>query len=171
MIKALDTISDYINKFLQAVLAIISIVMVLVNLAQIAGRYLFSYSLPWSEELSVYMYVWIIFLSLHMLSREHAELTIDVIKFKSQKAEIVMIIFRELLALLTVVALFAASIIMIKNSMNFPQKTASLHLNTSMMYLCMPISFFLVILQKVTNIIKIVWRPLPNSDSDAAGAN
>lgn len=170
MLKALNAISDCIDKLLQAALMVLSVVMVVVNLAQVAGRYLFSYSLPWSEELSTYMYVWIIFLSLHMIARDRSELTIDVLRFKKSGAQFALTLFRDLVSILTVAALLAASILMIRNSMSFPQKTASLHVSTYIMYLCMPASFALVILQKITNIIGLIVKSRPGCKNDPTGA-
>jgi TRAP-type C4-dicarboxylate transport system permease small subunit len=153
ILKYLDNLSDTINRALQIILALLSVVMVVVNLAQISGRYLFFHSIPWSEELSTYVYVWIIFLSLHMITREHAELSIDVLIFKNKKTELRVKIIRDILTIITVVILLAASVLIIKNSIRFPRKTASLGINTVGLYYCMPISFVLVLLQRVTNLL------------------
>lgn len=168
MVKILDALSDKINRIVQFVLGAMAIIMLVVNLAQIAGRYVFFHSIPWSEELSTYMYVWIIFLSLHMLSKERSELSIDAIRCKNPRNAKIILILRESISLLAVAVLLVASIMIVSKSMQFPQKTASLKLNTSVMYLCMPISFFLVTLQKLTNIIKAV-RGGPEAGNEEAG--
>jgi TRAP-type C4-dicarboxylate transport system permease small subunit len=154
MLKFLDTLSDYINRVLQIILAFLSVVMVVVNLAQISGRYLFFHSIKWSEELSTYTYVWIIFLALHMIVREHVELSIDMWKFKNRKSELALGSLRDILAIITVIILFAASILIIQNAMRFPRKTASLGVTTVGLYFCMPISFVLVFLQLCTNFLR-----------------
>jgi TRAP-type C4-dicarboxylate transport system permease small subunit len=153
MFKFLDTLNNYIDRVLQIILAVLSVVMVAVNLAQISGRYLFFHSIKWSEELSTYTYVWIIFLALHMLVREHVELTIDVWKFKNRKPELAFGSLRDILSIITVIILFAASILIIKNAMRFPRKTASLGITTVGLYFCMPIGFVLVLLQLCTNLL------------------
>jgi TRAP-type C4-dicarboxylate transport system permease small subunit len=153
MLKFLDALSDYIDRILQIILAVLSVVMVGVNLAQISGRYLFFHSITWSEELSTYTYVWIVFLALHMIIREHVELTIDVWKFKSRKSELSFGSLRDILSIITVIILFVASILLIKNAMRFPRKTASLGITIIGLYFCMPISFALVLLQLCTNLL------------------
>ena len=54
--KFLDNIESYICRTLLAA-------FVCILFAQIISRQLFGYSLSWSEELSVYMFVWFVFLA------------------------------------------------------------------------------------------------------------
>lgn len=154
MLKTLETLSRRIDAFLQAVLLALSTVMLVVNLVQIAGRYLFFYSIPWSEELSTYMYVWIIFLALHMITREKTELTIDVLNPKNPRTMAKARIARDIVTLLTVAIFFVASVLMIRNAILYPRMTTSLGVTTAGLYLCMPIGFALVFLQRVTNLLR-----------------
>ena len=62
--KTIDKINLQIQRVLDVFLGAASVVMLAVNLAQVLGRYVFHSSITWSEELSTYMYVWIIFLAL-----------------------------------------------------------------------------------------------------------
>ena len=52
MVKCLLKFSEWIQKVLQGVLLIIGTLLTAVNIAQIAGREIIFYSLPWSEQLS-----------------------------------------------------------------------------------------------------------------------
>jgi TRAP-type C4-dicarboxylate transport system permease small subunit len=153
VLKTLDGINAGIDRVLQVLIAVLAVIVVAINLAQIVGRTVFFYSIPWSEELSTYMYVWIIFLSLHMLTREKAELTIDVLKFKDKRAEFTVKIIRDIIVMITVIILFIASVMMIQNALRFPRKTASLGITTAPLNLCMPISFALVLFQRCTNFL------------------
>jgi TRAP-type C4-dicarboxylate transport system permease small subunit len=166
MLKCLDSFSVFIDRVLQVLLAVLAVIMLVVNLAQISGRYLFFHSIRWSEELSTYMYVWIIFLALHMLTREHAELSIDVFKFKIKRNEYIMKIIRDVVTIVTVGILFVASILIIKNAMRFPRRTSSLGITTVGLYFCMPISFVLVLLQSFTNLLhKIKALVTPDAET------
>ncbi len=71
-----------IEKVIDVFLCIASVVMLAVNLAQVIFRYVFHASILWSEELSTYLYVWIILLSLYAAARERNELNIAIISFK-----------------------------------------------------------------------------------------
>ena len=46
----------------KASVIVISVVMILVTLAQVVFRYLIAAPLPWSEEMARYCFVWIVFL-------------------------------------------------------------------------------------------------------------
>ena len=147
-----------IEKVIDVFLCIASVVMLAVNLAQVIFRYVFHASILWSEELSTYLYVWIILLSLYAAARERNELNIAIISFKKPKAVLSVNLIREVLSLVTCVALLAGSIIMIQNALAFPQKTASLNIITAYLYFCMPISFGLLSWVKLVNIIHDVLK-------------
>ena len=154
MIKFLDAVNACIDRILQCALAIMAVAILAVNLAQIAGRYLFFYSIRWSEELSTYAYVWIIFLSLHMIVRGKAELAIEVVKTSDARKRATIAAVRDAVSLVALAVMFVASIMMIRNSMTFPRRTASLGVTTYPLYLCMPIGLGLALLQKFANMLR-----------------
>ena len=154
--EKIDRINETLQIFIDVLLGVASMVMLAVNLAQVLYRYAFHASILWSEELSTYLYVWIIMLSLYAACHDRNELNIGVISFKSEKASAVLNMVREICGLITVVALFIGSCIMIKNAFAFPQKTASLKIITAYLYFCMPISFALLAWLKTVNIAKDV---------------
>lgn len=153
MVKCLLTLSDWIQKVLQGVLLIIGTLLTIVNIAQIAGREIIFYSLPWSEQLSTWLFVWIIFLGYHLVIKNDAELTIDAIHFKSNTAQLILEILRDLLSFVMIIVFFIASIQFLQNSMRFPQKLSSMPVNMYVIYMVMPVSFALMALQKLTNMI------------------
>ena len=152
MVKSLTRISDWIQKLLQAILLVLGTVLTLVNIAQIAGRDLFFYSLPWSEQLSTWLFVWIVFLGYHLVIKKDAELTIDAVHFKKPAAQLVLEIARDIFSLVMILVFFAASIQFLKNALRFPQKLSSMPVNMYVLYAVMPISFALMALQKFTNL-------------------
>ena len=154
MLKFFEGVSTYIDKFLQMILAVFGVALVLINLAQIIGRYVFFYSLPWSEEISVYLYAWMIFLALHAITRDRADLTIEVFRFQNKRIENIVGILRDIVVLVTIVILLRASWDMIGFATRFPRRTAALGINTTGLYYAMPISFVLVIFQKILGIFQ-----------------
>lgn len=153
MLKTLDTLNRRIDAVLQVIISLFAVILLLVNLAQISGRYLFFHSILWSEELSTYMYVWIVFLSLHMITRERADICIDMLHIKSPKITKIILIGRDIVTIITVLVLFVSSIMIIRNALLFPRNTASLGVTTAPLYLVMPFSFLLVLFQRFTNML------------------
>ena len=151
--RQIDALNLKIQKAIDVLLCIASIVMLAVNLAQVGFRYIFHASILWSEELSTYLYVWIIMFSLYAACRERNELNIAMISFKDPKKEVALNMIREIFGLLTCIALTVGSVLMIKNALAYPQKTASLKIITGYLYFCMPISFLLLSWVKIVNIL------------------
>ena len=171
MIAVLDHISDFIQRILQFLLAVMSVVLLVVNIAQICGRYLFFYSLPWSEELSTYLFIWVIFLGVHLIIRENAELRIDAITFSNYRRQQALELLRDILSWVAILFFFVGSLQMMRNAIAFPQRAASLPVNTYVIYAVMPVGYLLMGLQKFTNLLKRVenlrrGRPAPGGVSD-----
>lgn len=168
MVKCLLTLSDWVQKILQGILLILGTLLTVVNIAQIAGREIIFYSLPWSEQLSTWLFVWIIFLGYHLVIKKDAELTIDALHFKNYKAQLCLEIARDLLSLVMIVIFFIASIQFLQNSIRFPQRMSSMPVNMYVVYMVMPVSFALMALQKLTNMIVRIVR-LSGREVPAAG--
>ena len=166
--KTIDKINLQIQRVLDVFLGAASVVMLAVNLAQVLGRYVFHSSITWSEELSTYMYVWIIFLALYAACRERNELGIEVLRLKDPKGRRTVLMVRELLGLAACAAFLYGSVLMIRNSLAFPQKTPSLKIITAYLYFCMPLSFTLLVWMKAVHIIHDI-RFLSGRETDEAG--
>ena len=74
--KILDRIEDIFGYLGGALLGITTIIVIV----QIICRYVLFYSLPWSEELCKYMFVWLVFLSFSLCVRNHMQIKIDILE-------------------------------------------------------------------------------------------
>lgn len=158
MLKILNKISDCIQLVLEYFLLIIGTLLTVVNLAQICGRDLFFYSLPWSEQLSTWIFVWIVFLGYHLVLRKDAELTIDVIHFKNQRAQLALEIARDIFSLIMICVFFRASVQFLKNAIRYPQLMSSMPVNMYVVYAVMPVSFGIMAFQKALNMLVRISR-------------
>lgn len=156
--QALDRVNGVIQKILQGILGVICMVLLVVNVAQITGRYVFFYSLPWSEELSTYLFIWVIFLGMHLLVREDAELRIDALASKNKKRQLILDSARDVISLVTIGVFFVSCILMIQNAVAFPRRAASFPVNTYIIYSVMPVGYALIFFQKLTNLIRRLMR-------------
>lgn len=68
----LDKIVDYLVGFLM-------ILLVIIGGAQVFSRYILNYSLTWSEELSRYILVWLVFMAIGVGLRRKAHIGMNVI--------------------------------------------------------------------------------------------
>ncbi len=123
----------------------ISVVMVLVTLAQVIFRYVVAAPLPWSEELARYCFVWIVFLGAAVgLSRGY-HLGVDLFVAMLPKK-----VQRGLDALTSaLIAGFAATVIYASIpviDMNMFQRSPALGVQMSWIYIAIPVSMALIFL-------------------------
>jgi len=129
----------------KASVIVISIVMIVVTLAQVIFRYVIAAPLPWSEELARYCFVWIVFLGGAIgLSRGihlGVDLFVNMLPVPMQ---------RGLDALTSVlIAAFAATVIYASYpvlNMNMFQRSPALGLQMTWIYAAIPISMALIFL-------------------------
>lgn len=73
--KVLRWLDEHFEEFLMAC-SLWAIVVIMG--AQVIMRYLFKNSLPWSEELSRYFFIWFTFLGISFAVRNHSHIRIDI---------------------------------------------------------------------------------------------
>jgi len=71
--KLSDLINDLVEIFCSVMIAIIAIVL----LINVIGRFIFSYSFPWSEELSRYLIIWVSMLITSTLVKNDELIKVD----------------------------------------------------------------------------------------------
>jgi len=124
---------------------VVSVLMVIVTLAQVVFRYVIAAPLPWSEELARYCFVWIVFLGGAIGLSRGIHLGVDL--FVNKLPEPVR---RGLDALTSaLIAGFAATVIYASYpviNMNMLQRSPALGVQMSWIYIAIPISMALIFL-------------------------
>jgi TRAP-type C4-dicarboxylate transport system permease small subunit len=147
----------------KASIIVISVVMVIVTLAQVVFRYVIAAPLPWSEELARYCFVWIVFLGGAVgLSRGihlGVDLFVNMLPARAQRG----------LDMLTnvLIGAFAATVIYASLpvlKMNMFQRSPALGVQMSWIYIAIPISMGLIFLICAERVLKQLF-----SKQDQAG--
>ena len=134
------------------------IVMVLTLFAQIIARYVFSASFTWSEELSRYLFVWLVFIGLGAvtLRAEHVIVDALVAQFPSR--------IRRLLTQFTYVALIAMNILiglaaaaMVYTLFGLGQSSPALGIPMWIVYLSLPAGMTVASLRLIQVSVHL-WR-------------
>lgn len=156
----LKSINNKIREINLAVTSIILVIMVCAVSLQIITRYVFFYSLPWTEELSRYMFAWLIFLGASIGVGEGIEIRIDfvesILKRNSRKA---LNIFQDLVSFGVSVVFFISSLQIIK--LGAYQLSPALQIKMSYVYICIPIGMILVGYELISRIVSRI----KNNDS------
>lgn len=135
----------------------ISVLMVIVTLAQVVFRYLIEAPLPWSEELARYLFVWIVFLGGAIGLSRGIHLGVDLL-VNALPAQV-----RKGLEVMTtgMIGCFAAAVIYASFpviSMNMFQRSPALGVQMSWIYIAIPISMgliFLICAERIVNILRV----------------
>ena len=156
MLKFYQTLHRVIDVILFTILA----TMVIIVSVQIFTRFVLFYSLPWSEELSRYLFAYLILLGACVGVRENNQIVIDVIdNFVTGNKARVLTIFQILVQIVAVVILFYCSLMLIK--VGARQVSPAMGLKMSYIYMCFPIGFILILLELMVKAAAAITGRLP----------
>ncbi len=75
----LKRVNDGVDRFLTVVCAVLLTVMVATIFVQVLARYVFLASTPWSEEIAVYCFIWVVLLGTSLGVRDNEHLVADLL--------------------------------------------------------------------------------------------
>mgnify|MGYP001180734948 FL=1 len=102
MFATINKLFGAFQKVLLCTITLALIVMMVVILLQVFTRYVIFYSLPWSEELSRYLFVFIILIGINIAVSQEILIKIDALQnmFQSLRARIVFDIFHTIIGII-----------------------------------------------------------------------
>ncbi len=155
----LDRLCRALNRAVTVLVLVLVAVIVAVNVAQIFGRFVLFYSLPWSEELSIYIFFWLIMLGGVYCVRDDTELRIDILKPKNPGTARLLKVIQDSLSLIVIAAFFASSLLHFRHAVNFRQLSSSMQFSMAYVYLIIPIGFLLMWLEKALVLARTIVSP------------
>ena len=130
---------------LKTVLVAIIVSFIVIIFMQVVSRYVFNNSLTWSEELARVLFTQMVFLAAPLVVREKKGISVDIIvQFipKSAKRKLYVVINCLSLVFFVFMGISGYRFAM----MNFNQRTTALHLNMGMLYMVIPVSAVMMII-------------------------
>lgn len=140
---------------INAVTGIALAVMVLIIFIQVIMRYAFGRSLSWSEELTRYMFVWLLFMGVNLGIRDDLQIKIDILdlKLKGRYYKILKVI-QHLLSSIAVIAVFVGSLFLIR--VGVYTTSPSNHFPMWIIYLVFPIGMGLNLIELMIKIVMVL---------------
>ncbi len=141
----LDALSHGVNRLAERLMVVLLTAMSLLVGVQIAGRFVFSYSIFWSDELARFLLIWISFLGMSIGVRRVAHPGIDsLVRALPPRSARVVLTAALLLSLLffAVMVVYGWALVV----RTWPQRSVSLGLRMSIPYLAVPASGLLMFL-------------------------
>lgn len=140
--EQLRSIFSKIQEVARTIIGLCMIIMMCVIFAQTLTRYVIFYSLPWSEELSRYLYVTLTLLGVNLAITSKQLVRIDILDMHlSDKAVHYLQIFRSALAVVITLIFFYSSFGMIDVSQY--QHSPAMGLSMQVMYVILGTGFAL----------------------------
>jgi TRAP-type C4-dicarboxylate transport system permease small subunit len=142
IVKTLDRILDTI-----CVLSLVSLAFIVSF--QVAMRYIFSKPLSWTEELARFLLIWLIYIGCIAAMRDRKHITIDIIRnVVSKSTSRKVYIIQKIVSLIFLIMLFVYGIKMVLLNIGYTSTVNEIRLD--LLYLCIPISAFGMLLYLVT---------------------
>ncbi|MCD7992153.1 MAG: TRAP transporter small permease [Clostridia bacterium] len=152
--KVFQWMDDKLEVFIGAVFLAL---MVVFTTLQIVGRYLFSTPFPWTEEMTRYMFVWMVFISIGYAVKTGEHIRITFVRSLLRPS------LRLYLDIVCNILCFGFSVICMIEGYKLlsiirqgGQTAVSLPIPMWLLYLVMPLGFLLVCLRLVQCTVKIV---------------
>ncbi len=125
------------------------IVLIFIN---VLCRYFFLYSIPWCEEVTRYMFIATIFLTLNIMVSQRAELRVDLLdNFLKGKAKLIVSLIVYLIVLITLgVMTYSGIMLTIAGKISV---SPSLHIPMYIVYGLIPLGYGLTIISVVINMV------------------
>jgi TRAP-type transport system small permease protein len=155
LVNIFKKIQDTISNIIAVILAMIMCVIIL----QTFTRYVIFYSLPWSEELSRYLFVVMVLLGINLAITKETMVRIDIIDgIVPKAAQYILEIVRNIIALIISLFFFSGTIGMVR--VGSFQKSPALQISMNIIYSVLTIGFFLsaiaLILKTAQQIISVI---------------
>jgi TRAP-type C4-dicarboxylate transport system permease small subunit len=146
--RLVDGLSRELNRLTEGVMAVLLATMTLLAGAQIAGRFVFGYSIFWSDELARFLLVWVSFLGLTIGVRRGAHPGIDslVRALPPRGARVVLGLAVLLSLLFFLVMVWYGGALTLRT---WPQRSTSLGVRMGIPYLAVPVAGLLAFLHTV----------------------
>ena len=165
--SAMKTILD---KVLETIVAIILGLLVLNVSFQVLARYVFRLSTPWTEELAMFLMIWLSLLGACTAYRRQAHLGIDVlvVQFSARMQLKLNLLAHIFVIIFAVGILLAGGSILVYNTFVTHQFSAAMQVRMGYVYLALPISGFFLTVDAVQFMVesvqKIVLMNSPTGD-------
>lgn len=148
----LDKISNFLKKITEALVILLYAAMVVVVFAQVYTRYLTDNSLTWSEELSRFIMIWMLFLASTLAFRQGSHIVVDnIVNLLPSKIKAVVKIIAYLFIVIFIgVVLWGAFKVLPITAL---QISPTNNIKMSYVYMVIPISMVIMIIDVIRQII------------------
>ena len=146
----------FLNEHLEACFIVpLMFLMSIIIFVQVVMRYVFHSSLTWSEEMAIYLFVWLFYFSVAYTAKKEAHIRIDAaINIYPKKARPYVEILSEIIVLAFAIFIAATSVTVFQKITASGQISPALHVPMQFVYAAPLVGFFLTAIRQIQCIIK-----------------
>lgn len=153
--KKLNHLLNYLEEYIAGTSLVFTSLLVFV---QVFLRYVFNYSLSWSEEIARYLIIWFVFIGSSIAVREKAHATMDALTtYLPDKGKRICSLLANLVAISFCIILMWSGSTIVSSVMEFGNVTPAIGLPMFIPYLALPVGaglMFIRFLQLLIDDIK-----------------
>ncbi len=169
VLDVLDRFNDRVYRLQKVLLILLSSLMTIVALAQIAGRFIFHYSLTWSEELSTILFIVITLWGCNIAIKTDNEIAVEIIKFHRPRPAMVHAIIKDILSLICIALLLCSLIAAIQESTVRVRVVASMRwFKYTYIYALMLVGMIFVAFDKIVRLLHHIYSLGHPGEEEAA---
>ena len=142
-------------SFASCMLFVLLVVMVALVFCQVALRYVFGYSIVWTEEVARYAFVWATFIGASLALRVGAHIGVRLLidKLPRRWRRVFEIAANALVLVFICISLYVGTQATLRA---WKQQTAILQMPMAIPYLAIPIGFFLMAIQQIEALFRFL---------------
>jgi len=155
--RILEKLKKFLNNFEGYFCIAAMILMSIVVFIQVVFRFIIKSSLPWSEELSRYLLVWVTFLGGAYGVRKGAHIGIEAFSLLlPKKAQKLLSIFVMILCVALCFAIFVHGISIVNTQLEKGQLSPAMRIPIGYMYAAIPVGMVVFIIRYIQEIISAI---------------
>jgi len=154
----LDKVTKLIDIVSYGFVILCTVGMVVSTFLQVFFRYILGHPLYWSEELSRYFFVWIVFIGASIAVKEGAHIGVDyLVKFLSPRVNKILFLAINLIVVAFILLVIIEAVPVV--SVNMGQRSPAIGIPMGIVYLSIPIGLGFALLHIIIKSIQAVCFP------------
>ncbi len=148
---------DFISLVFRPIIAILFSLMILITFTQVIFRYVFNSAFAWAGELTIFLFIWVIFLGSVIALSKGMHIGVDIFSslLSKKKQKILLFFTNTLIIVFCFLVIVGAAPLIVDN---FTQRSPALGIRITYIYLAIPVSMIGMIWITLKNNFKLIKK-------------
>ena len=143
---------NIIQRISYAVAAFCMFAVILLIFINVLCRYVFSFSISWSEEMTRYMFIGTLFFTLNIMVSQNAALRVDILDnfIHNQRSKHILNLITYVLTVVALIVFTLSGVMLVQAGLT--SVSPSMHIPMWIIYAMMPLGYFLALIEVLRKI-------------------